>query len=60
MPFRSEKQRRYLWKNEPEIAEKWSKKYGNAVQRRLAAQKTYSEKKSRKRNVSKREKRSAE
>ena len=25
MPFRSEKQRKYLWANEPEIAKKWSK-----------------------------------
>lgn len=24
MPFRSEKQRRYLWANEPRIAEAWS------------------------------------
>jgi len=28
MPFKSEKQRRYLWKNEPKIAKKWTKKYG--------------------------------
>ena len=25
MPFSSEKQRRYLWANEPAVAEKWSK-----------------------------------
>jgi len=24
MPFKSEKQRRYLWANEPDIAEAWS------------------------------------
>jgi hypothetical protein len=24
MPFKSEKQRRYLWKNEPALAEKWA------------------------------------
>ena len=29
MPFRSEKQRRWLWKNEPDIAQKWSDKYGS-------------------------------
>lgn len=29
MPFKSEKQRRYLWTNEPEIAKKWTKKYGS-------------------------------
>lgn len=27
MPFKSEKQRRYLWANEPEIARKWAKNY---------------------------------
>ena len=27
MPFKSEKQRRYLFANEPEIAKKWSKEY---------------------------------
>ena len=31
MPFKSEKQRRYLYANEPEIAKKWSKKYGNKI-----------------------------
>ena len=29
MPFRSEKQRRYMFANEPEIAERWTKKYGS-------------------------------
>jgi len=24
MPFKSDKQRRYLWENEPEIARKWA------------------------------------
>lgn len=28
MPFRSEKQRRWLWANRPDIAKKWSAKYG--------------------------------
>ena len=27
MPFKSEKQRRWLWKNKPEIALKWTNKY---------------------------------
>ena len=31
MPFRSEKQRRYMYANEPEIAKRWSKKYGNKI-----------------------------
>lgn len=29
MPFKSEKQRRYLWKNEPKLAKKWARKYGS-------------------------------
>jgi len=29
MPFQSESQRRYMWANYPEIAEKWSKEYPN-------------------------------
>jgi hypothetical protein len=28
MPFKSEKQRRWMWKNEPEIARQWTEKYG--------------------------------
>ena len=26
MPFKSEKQRKWMWANEPEMAKKWSKK----------------------------------
>lgn len=33
MPFKSEKQRRYLWMHEPAIAKKWAHKYGSAVSR---------------------------
>ena len=29
MPFRSEKQRRYLWKNHPKIAKEWTEEYGS-------------------------------
>ena len=28
MPFKSEAQRRYLWKNNPEVAEKWAHEKG--------------------------------
>lgn len=28
MPFKSRKQERYMYKNEPEIAKKWEDKYG--------------------------------
>lgn len=29
MPFKSEAQRRYMYKNMPELAAKWEKKYGS-------------------------------
>jgi len=32
MPFKSEKQRRYLYANEPEVAQRWSDKYGSKPQ----------------------------
>jgi hypothetical protein len=31
MPFRSAKQRAYLYANEPEIAQNWAEKHGNKV-----------------------------
>jgi len=33
MPFQSEKQRRYLWANEPEIARDWTDTYGSRVRK---------------------------
>lgn len=30
-PFRSEKQRRYLWMAHPEIAKKWTKEHGSKI-----------------------------
>lgn len=33
MPFKSEKQRRWMYANEPEMAERWSKKYGNKIEK---------------------------
>ena len=33
MPFQSEKQRKYLWANEPEIARDWTEKYGSRVKK---------------------------
>jgi hypothetical protein len=35
MPFKSEKQRRYLWANEPEIARDWTDTYGSRVKKQL-------------------------
>jgi hypothetical protein len=29
MPFKSEKQRRYMWVHHPKIARRWSHKYGS-------------------------------
>ena len=31
MPFKSEKQRRYLWANEPQIARDWTNTYGSKI-----------------------------
>jgi len=31
MPFKSEKQRKYLFAKEPAIAKKWTKKYGGKI-----------------------------
>ena len=31
MPFRSKKQRAYLYANEPKIAKSWAKKHGNKI-----------------------------
>jgi len=31
MPFKSEKQRRYLYANNPELAKKWSSMYGDKI-----------------------------
>jgi len=30
-PFKSEKQRKYLWMKKPSIAKRWTKKYGSKV-----------------------------
>lgn len=38
MPFKSEKQRRFLWAKHPEIAEKWTKKYGSKIKRGLKSE----------------------
>ena len=29
MPFKSERQRKWLWENRPDIAARWAKKYGS-------------------------------
>ena len=31
MPFRSESQRRYLYAKEPEVAKRWTEKYGSKI-----------------------------
>ena len=34
MPFRSAKQRRYMFAKHPKIAKKWAKKYGTKIRPR--------------------------
>jgi hypothetical protein len=34
MPFRSENQRKYLWAKHPEIARKWTEKYGSKIKKK--------------------------
>lgn len=31
MPFKSEKQRKFLYANKPKLAKKWTKKYGSKI-----------------------------
>jgi len=31
MPFKSAKQRRYLWSQHPDIAKRWTAKYGSKI-----------------------------
>lgn len=34
MPFASDKQRKLLWAKKPELAKKWTKKYGSKPKRK--------------------------
>jgi hypothetical protein len=34
MPFKSLKQRKWMWANKPEMARKWTKKYGSKIKRK--------------------------
>lgn len=34
MPFRSQKQRKYMYSQHPEIAKRWAKKYGNKIRKK--------------------------
>jgi|TARA_R110001583_G_scaffold46911_1_gene146939 hypothetical protein len=34
MPFKSEKQRKFMYKNKPSIAKKWSKKYDKKAKKK--------------------------
>lgn len=31
MPFKSKKQRKYLWANKPKMAREWTNKYGSGI-----------------------------
>ena len=39
MPFRSTKQRRFMYAKHPEIAKRWAKKYGNAIRKKVKKKK---------------------
>lgn len=39
MPFKSEKQRRFLWANRPDIAKRWTKKYGSKPRKAKSSKK---------------------
>lgn len=34
MPFKSTKQRKYMWAKHPEIAKRWTKKYGSKIKKK--------------------------
>lgn len=34
MPFKSIKQRKYMWSKHPDIARKWTSKYGSKIKRK--------------------------
>lgn len=39
MPYRSEKQRRYMHAQKPQLAKKWDRKYGGKVQPKKSSRK---------------------
>ena len=39
VPFKSEKQRRFMWKNHPVLAQRWSDQYGSKAIRKEAYKK---------------------
>lgn len=39
MPFKSEKQRKYMWANHPEIAKRWTKEEHEKMKRYLHVRK---------------------
>lgn len=45
MPFHSQKQRDYLWMHEPEIAKRWTKKYGSKPKKLKRRKKKHASKK---------------
>jgi hypothetical protein len=34
MPFKSERQRRYMWARHPRIARRWTREYGSGIVKR--------------------------
>ncbi len=39
MPFRSERQRAFMWSKHEKIAKKWTKKYGSKIVKKKKAKK---------------------
>ena len=39
MPFKSEKQRKYLYAKKPKLASKWTNKYGSKIQNKKSGSK---------------------
>lgn len=39
MPFRSEKQRRFMWAKHPEIARRWAREYGSSLRSKVRREK---------------------
>jgi hypothetical protein len=53
MPFKSTKQRKYLWANEPEVAKTWTEKYGSKVRPSVSASLKKTEKRKKPKRMSK-------
>lgn len=44
MPFKSQKQRAFMWANKPKLAREWTDKYGSKIVKAVSKLKTKKEK----------------